>query len=136
MSGIAPVEPQAGRFELVAELRRRPTPSLTDRVGPRLRESARLFRAAGDQRGVAEAFRALRVTELVHGPMPRARTWLQSSLAVARQSGDRAQIAWALLFLVGVDQFDAHAPPTEGYLEESRALFEEVGAFLGLTRVT
>jgi predicted ATPase/class 3 adenylate cyclase len=97
-----------------------------------MEESLALWRAAGDEEGVAWALQNLGMFDISSGDFAAARTHLAQSAALFRRHRHPAGLAWALMAtgLGRIEQGDA--PAARAALEESVALFREVGDRRGL----
>jgi len=95
-----------------------------------------LGKAGGEERtrGRAKALNVAGVLARQQSDYPAARAWLEESLAIQRQLGDRWGMATSLnnLGTVAWDQGDF--PSTRAWLEESLAIMRELGDRWGIAR--
>ena len=100
---------------------------------PFAREGLALYRALGDQRGIAFALLVLGVALCSQDDFATGRPLVFESLTLYRTLGDRLGIAQVLHQLGAlVDNRDSKR--TRAYLEESLGLFRELGYVAGITR--
>jgi tetratricopeptide (TPR) repeat protein len=95
---------------------------------------AALARSAGASASArAWALDAKTILLVYQGDYPRALSAAKASLALFRQTDDRAGTAWCLEALAGLGWITA-SPQTKELAEEALALFRELGSLSGISR--
>jgi tetratricopeptide (TPR) repeat protein len=94
-------------------------------------DALELWRAIGDEHGLATALRARGRTSMFTGEMDRADADCREALAVYRRLGDRRGEAWALQNLATIAFFRGHTQQADEFLQEAGATFDELGDWGG-----
>ena len=109
-------------------------------------EALRLWRAAGDQAGIAQALHDMGLQQFDEMHQDQARAYASESLAIARALGDqpaiaRAQSVWALAMIEGDSGDATSAVRSSGLaeaistLEESLAIYQALGDVSNIAKI-
>jgi class 3 adenylate cyclase/tetratricopeptide (TPR) repeat protein len=90
-----------------------------------------LWRALGEEHGLATALRARGRTSMFAGDMERADADFDEALTVYRRLGDRRGEAWALQNLATIAFFRGQTETADKWLTAAGAMFEELGDWGG-----
>jgi predicted ATPase/class 3 adenylate cyclase len=104
-----------------------PTEPRDPRERPNLEESLALYRALGDEWGIAEALHHLASLLAVQGEIALARTYLDEAEVVARRTGDRRHLGIVRQHLGGLSLAAGNLADAHRLAEEALALFRELG---------
>jgi class 3 adenylate cyclase/tetratricopeptide (TPR) repeat protein len=94
-------------------------------------EALELWRALGEEHGLATALRARGRTSMFTGDMDRAEVDCDEALAVYRRLGDRRGEAWALQNLATISFFRGDTDTADARLDAAGRMFEELGDWGG-----
>jgi tetratricopeptide (TPR) repeat protein len=104
-----------------------PTEPRDPRERPNLEESLTLYRALGDEWGIAEALHHLAPLVAVQGDLALARTYLDETEVVARRTGDRRHLGTVRQHLGELSLAAGNLADAHRLAEEALALYRELG---------